>query len=94
MAVLIIVELLRVKDPEDLTRYGQGIIPQMQARGARTLARGFDVVEGSPQGSMRVVIEFPSAAGFRSWQESAEYQELKRLRLRSADVNIIVVEAV
>ena len=57
-------------------------------------ARGFDVVEGSPQGQMRVILEFPSVQAFKDWQEAPEYQELKALRQRSAVINLIGTERV
>ena len=55
----IIVELLEVKDADGLSEYGAAIVEQLRSRGARTFARGFDVLEGSPQGQARVILEFP-----------------------------------
>jgi uncharacterized protein (DUF1330 family) len=57
-------------------------------------ARGLDVVEGSPQGQARVILEFPSMQALKDWQEAPEYQDLKALRLRSAVINLIGVERV
>jgi uncharacterized protein (DUF1330 family) len=90
----IIVELLEVKDTDGLTQYGAGIAEQMRARGARTVARGFEVLEGSPKGQARVILEFPSVQAFKEWQEAPEYQALKALRQGSAVINIIGTERV
>jgi uncharacterized protein (DUF1330 family) len=90
----IIVELLELKDADGLSRYGAAIAEQMRPRGAHTLARGFDVLEGSPQGQVSVILEFPSVQAFKDWQEAPEYQELKALRQRSAVVNLIGTERV
>ena len=85
----IIVELLGVNHADGLSEYAAAIAEQMRSRGGRTFARGFDVVEGSPQGQMRVILEFPSVQAFKDWQEAPEYQELKALRRCSAVINLI-----
>jgi uncharacterized protein (DUF1330 family) len=90
----VIVELLEVKDAAGISEYASAIVEPMRSRGGRTFARGFDVVEGSPQGQARVILEFPSIQAFKDWQEAPEYQDLKALRLRSAVINIIGVERV
>jgi uncharacterized protein (DUF1330 family) len=90
----IIVELLEVKDADGLSEYVAAIAEQIRSRGGRTFARGFDVVEGSPQGQMRVILEFPSVQAFKDWQEAPEYQELKALRQRSAVITLIGTDRV
>jgi uncharacterized protein (DUF1330 family) len=90
----VIVELLEVKDAAGFAEYASAIVEHMRSRGARTVARGFDVVEGSPQGRGRVILEFPSMKAFKDWQEAPEYQDLKALRLRSAVINLVGVERV
>jgi uncharacterized protein (DUF1330 family) len=85
----IIVELLEVNDADGLSEYAAAIAEQMRSPGGRTFARGFDVVEGSPQGQTRVILEFPSVQAFKEWQEAPEYQELKALCRCSAVINLI-----
>ena len=83
-----------MKDAAGISEYTSAIVEQMRSRGGRTFARGFDVVEGSPQGQARVILEFASIQAFKDWQEAPEYQDLKALRLRSAVINLIGVERV
>ncbi|HWL46570.1 MAG TPA: DUF1330 domain-containing protein [Sphingomonadaceae bacterium] len=88
---LIVIEAIAVHDGEGMARYVAGIAEQMAARGARTLAKGFDVLEGEPQGISRTVLHWPSVEAYRAWQESDEYRAFHALRLKSAQLNIIAV---
>ena len=51
-----------------------------------------EVVEGDPAISRTVVIEFPSREEFRTWYDSAAYQEVLPLRLQSVPGDMVVVE--
>lgn len=90
-AVLILIEVVAVHDGAGMGRYVAGATEQMIARGARPLGKGFEVLEGNPQGVMRTVLRWPSVDAYREWQQSDDYRELHALRLRSAQLNIIAV---
>jgi uncharacterized protein (DUF1330 family) len=94
MTAYVIVELLQMKDEAGMAEYGAGIANQMRALNARVIARGFDVIEGRPEGTLRVLLEFPSVQSFKDWQSAPEYRDLKQLRLASADINLIAVPGI
>jgi uncharacterized protein (DUF1330 family) len=50
------------------------------------------VVEGSWDREKVVLMSFPDQAEFRSWSESAEYQEISRDRDAGADTVVLLVE--
>lgn len=86
---LIVIEVVAVKDGPGMGRYVAAAEAQMRSRGARPIGKGFEVIEGDPQGVMRTVLHWPSVQAYRDWQESEEYRELHALRLASAQLNII-----
>jgi len=89
--VLILIEVIAVHDGPGMGRYVAAATEQMIARGARPLGKGFEVLEGEPQGVLRTVLKWPSVSAYREWQRSEEYQELHALRLKSAQLNIIAI---
>jgi uncharacterized protein (DUF1330 family) len=52
-----------------------------------------EVVEGDPADERTVIIEFPSRDVFRAWYDSAAYQEILPLRLKSVPGALAVVDA-
>lgn len=61
--------------------------------GARFLVREIasDVREGEP-GDVTVIIEFPSRAAAVEAYESADYQEIAKLRLNSSELTLSITE--
>ena len=93
-AVLVVVEMTAVRDPEQLKTYQSGARVQLGARGGVVVARGISPVEGSPPFGALLVQQWPSERAFREWQQSEEYRPLKALRERCVDMRIAVVPLV
>ncbi|MEQ4210430.1 DUF1330 domain-containing protein [Actinopolymorpha sp. B9G3] len=63
--------------------------------GGRFIVHGgpVDVREGRWAGDV-IIIEFPDMTAVRSWYESSAYEEIKPLRTRHLDGDVIFVEGV
>jgi uncharacterized protein (DUF1330 family) len=94
MAAYLIVDVVRIHDPQTYERYKQQVVPSLAAAGGRYLARGgtVDVLEGDWKPSRLVVVRFDSAAEARRWWASDGYQPLRQMRQRSTDCNMLIVE--
>lgn len=92
--VLVLVEVLAVKDADVMQAYIQGIAPQMAERGGITIAQGLEIHEGSPKAQMMVIQKWPSAKVFKDWQAAPEYQDFLEMRHTGADVNISMIPMV
>lgn len=90
-AVLVIVEVRRVKDPERFAAYQAGARAQIERHGGRVVARGGTALEGEPPFGTLMVQQWPSAQSFTDWQQSDEYRPLRAIRLDCADLRIAVV---
>src|SRR3712207_1501457 len=51
-----------------------------------------DVREGSWSPQRLVVLEFPGVAAAQAWWESDEYSELRALRERASDAELVITE--
>ena len=70
-----------VTDPDKMQEYGAAAGPIVAAHGGELMARGpIEVLSGSSDHKISVVIRFPDAAKARAWYESAEYQALIPIR--------------
>ena len=87
---------VQVEDPAAFEEYRQRVPASIAAHGGRYLCRGgkFEVLEGEFDARRMIIIEFPSMEAVRAWYDSAEYQELVRLRQRAAKTLLITVEGV
>ncbi|MDE0422873.1 MAG: DUF1330 domain-containing protein [Gammaproteobacteria bacterium] len=85
-----------VLDQGTFSDFRERIGATVDAHGGRYLVRGgsVEVVEGSWSADRVVVVEFDDVAAARAWLNSPEYTELKQIRERSANANVIVVEGV
>jgi uncharacterized protein (DUF1330 family) len=85
-----------IHDPERYKRYTDAVPDVIAQHGGRFVARGGDlaVLEGGWQPKRLVVLEFEDLETAKRWYESAEYQEIKRLRDGAADLRIVAVEGV
>lgn len=80
----------------------RGLLDQYTAKAVRTIKAhqgrviAFDeepeVVEGRMEHSRTVIVEFPSMTAFREWYDSADYQEILPLRLKSTPGTLIVAK--
>ena len=87
---------VEVTDPELFGEYRKLVAQTVEAYGGRYLARGGDseLVEGGRAPGRTVIIEFESVERAREWYWSAEYEPVKRMRLESANTNLIITEGV
>ena len=77
--------LLDIHDQDRFRQYLKGVGPSLAKRGGQIVLRGpiADVVEGrldTCEDTRLVMIEFPSLEAAHEWYDSAEYQELIKLR--------------
>ena len=85
---------VEVTNPELFGEY-RALVPEtVELYGGRYLARGGEttLVEGDRAPSRAVIIEFESAARAKEWYDSPEYEPIKRMRLDSANSNVVIVE--
>jgi uncharacterized protein (DUF1330 family) len=51
-----------------------------------------EILEGKWDYSRLVLIEFPDKEALKKWYHSAEYQDILKMRLSSADGDVIIVK--
>ena len=95
MTAYVVVDVQRT-DLERAARYSELAGPSVERHGGRYVARGgaTDVLEGGWDPERLVVIEFPSRDAARSWYESDDYREARRVRDGAGTWNMVVVEGV
>ena len=88
-----IVGHITVKDPDAYKEYVEKDTPILLARGGKFIIRGgqSQVMEGEVL-DRHVVIEFPSYQAALDAYNDPEYQEVMKIRHRTADSVILVVE--
>jgi uncharacterized protein (DUF1330 family) len=95
MKAYFIFDVREVIDSEKLDRYTHAVLDTVRAHGGRYLEVGgrCEAVEGDWSPNFLVLIEFPGSAAARAWYESAQYRELKTLRLEGSSCDGVIVEA-
>jgi len=85
--------LIDIQDREQYGRYEQGFLPIFAKFGGKLLAVEEEPVirEGSWPAQRTVLLEFASQEAFDRWYDSAEYQELVKLRFGSSKGNLAVL---
>lgn len=96
MAAYLIVDLLAVTDADGFGQYRQRVGATVEKYGGKYLVAGgkFEKVEGAWQPGGLVLLEFPNMERAKSWYNSEDYRELKALRQRSANANMVLVEGI
>ncbi|HWD03930.1 MAG TPA: DUF1330 domain-containing protein [Amycolatopsis sp.] len=81
-----------VHDKESYRRYQQGVAPIIMPHCLKVhaITENVDAVEGEFPGSILVLFEFESAKVFRSWWDSDEYTELKKLRHAAGTTHLAI----
>lgn len=82
-----------VTDPELMATYSAQAVPLAQSYGAEYLVKSDDVsaLDGSYDGRRLVIMRFPDISKFHAFWNSAEYQELRKLRLAATDGDVWLV---
>ena len=83
-----------VKDAAGYEEYKKRGAPTIIAYAGKPLARGgtTEVWEGSWQPRRMVILEFKTMDDARKWWNSAEYNQAKKLRHKSAQTNVVCIE--
>ena len=85
-----------VTDEAKYAEFRERIASAVEGAGGKYLVRGgtCEVLEGDWNPDRVVVVEFADVDSAKAFLNSAEYQELKDIRLQSAKANVVVVEGV
>ncbi|MGJ7546263.1 DUF1330 domain-containing protein [Variovorax sp. LT1R16] len=93
-AVMVVVEVRSISDPEHFKAYQAGAREQITRWGGRVAARGSAPVAGEHSFAPLMIQEWPSAKAFLAWQESEEYRPLREIRRACADLRMAMVPMV
>jgi uncharacterized protein (DUF1330 family) len=94
MAAFLLVDVSNVHDEQTYGAYRERVAATLVSAGGKYLARGgaVDVLEGTWHPNRVVVVRFESPEAARRWWSGPDYSELKAMRQRSTDTNMILVE--
>ena len=90
-----VVGQLEVHDWDEYQAYLNGFMPSFERHGGKLLATSMQdtkALEGSWASSRTVLLEFPSAEDAEAWYTDPEYVELMKIRHRTAETNLVLVE--
>jgi uncharacterized protein (DUF1330 family) len=84
---------IKITRPQGWPEYREAVGPLTERFGGRYIVRAVDieVLEGSHYGRSVVIFEFPSMEAIRSFWSSPEYEEVKKLRESSGQVDVWAV---
>ena len=93
MSAYVILDI-EVTDPQGYDGYKKEGAATLAPYGGKPRIRGevIECLEGSWQPRRLVMIEFESMEKARAWWNSPEYSQAKKLRHRSANTNVILVD--
>lgn len=89
-----VVGQLDIKDPAAYQEYLDGFMSTFERHGGELLATSSqvtDVLEGQ-WAPRTVIMRFPTPAAARSWYDDPEYRQLAKVRHRTAETNLVMVE--
>lgn len=83
-----------IKDPGQFMEYAKRAPAMIEKFGGRYRCMRGEVeqLEGNPDNRKIVVSEWPSMEAAQTFWNSDEYEELKKVREGSADINVYLVE--
>ena len=90
-AVLVVIEVVSVKDPEGLKVYQEHASKLIGPLGGAVLAVGGKPVEGEPGFSTIVVQRWSSEDAFRAWIDSEAYKPLREIWRASVTMRVAIV---
>ena len=86
---------LKINDPEAYKEYLAGFMPSFERHGGELLATSAKetrVLEGEWALPRTVLMRFPSLEHAQAWYDDPEYRTLSKIRHRTADANLVIVE--
>jgi uncharacterized protein (DUF1330 family) len=90
-AVLVVIEVVSVKDPEGLKTYIQRASQLIGPLGGELVAQGGIPIDGEPSFAPLAIQRWPSEPAFRAWLDSDAYQPLNEIRVASATMRVAIV---
>ena len=87
-AILVVIEVVEVKDPAGLKTYIQHSSALIGPLGGEVVAQGGSAINGELGFAPLVIQRWPSEAAFRAWIDSEAYQPLNKIRLASATMRV------
>jgi uncharacterized protein (DUF1330 family) len=87
---------LDIHDLEGMSEYRDNVPALVAKHGGEYIVRGgeFEVMEGNWQPSRLVLFRFPNREAIHNFFDDPEYAELKALRHRTADCDIVIVDGI
>lgn len=90
-----VISQVSIRNPDPaLSRYAAEVPATVAAFGGRyvVLGKPVEVLEGSWERDLMVVIEFPDQASARAWYESEAYRPLRELRKGIVDAVVLLAD--
>ncbi len=83
-----------IKDPDKLKQYGAAASEIVRAHGGEIVTRAnvTDVLIGTHDHQICVILKFPDGAALKAWYNSPDYQALVPLRDEAANMVFIAAE--
>ncbi|WP_375254674.1 DUF1330 domain-containing protein [Yoonia sp.] len=88
---------LDIHDPEAYQAYLNGFMPSFERHGGELLATSraeTEILEGSWAMPRTVIMRFPSVQDAKAWHDDPDYQELAKIRKRTAATNLVVIDGI
>ncbi|GCF10671.1 DUF1330 domain-containing protein [Dictyobacter arantiisoli] len=95
MAAYLVFDVEKITDVEMMMEYRRLAAPTLKEYGVKFLVEGggpYEVIEGERPTQGLVILQFEDTDHFRRWFNSSEYQEARKLRLRSSTAQVILIE--
>lgn len=91
-----VIARIRVTDWERYKEYVKATPTVIAKFGGRFIARGGEMttLEGPEETRRVVLIEFPSMENARAFYTSAEYQDVRKLRIGAAVAELVVIQGI
>ena len=95
MAAYVIADI-EVTNPRAYEEYRPRVPATIEKYGGKYVVRGATVetVEGTWIPKRLVVLEFPSMERAKEWYDSPEYGEIRGIRFRNANSNVVFVDGI
>ncbi len=94
MPAFCIFDVKRINNPSLMEQYRNSVTPIVTQFDGKYVAIGgpMVMVEGKPDVTFPVIIEFPNLARAREWYDSSEYRPVKEMREQAAETQAYFVE--
>jgi uncharacterized protein (DUF1330 family) len=91
-----IIAKVNITNIEQYQQYMKATPSTISKYGGKIIVRGGEIstLEGDPVNERIVIIEFPSSEMAKTWYDSVEYQNTRKLREGAAEVSFIAINGV